>query len=177
MISPRRCYTFLFAALVLGAAAYLLYSPEKPWDFTEKLTARAAEGKPIPIRWHMAIGLWWGTLAGGTIAAILIAFRSYFTAPLDPKKVAFSPRVSPRLKKLIIASAAAATLASGILNAPRTTFSLWGDEEATLRKAVLGEFDRDKETAFSNSNLVRGATPYSITKVLTTTSPSLFSRD
>ncbi|MDB4673560.1 hypothetical protein OAF27_01985 [Verrucomicrobiales bacterium] len=146
MINPRRAYTFLFATLVLGAVVYLLWSPEKPWDFTEKLTARAEEGKSVPIRWHMAIGLWWGTLSGGTIAAILLACRTYFTAPLDTKAAVLPPTVSPALKKLVIASAAAATLASGILNAPRTNFSLWGDEEATLRKAVLGEFKRDTET-------------------------------
>ena len=146
MITPRRTYILLFAALLFGAVTYLLLAPEKPWDFSEKLTARAAEDKPVPIRWHMAIGLWWGTLLGGSVAAGLLAFSRFFTAPIRPRSAASSPAVSPGLKKLIIASVVVATLGSGILNAPRTTFSLWGDEEATLRKAVLGEFQRDAET-------------------------------
>ena len=146
MITPRRAYTFFFAALLLGAATYLLFAPEKPWDFSEKLTERAAEGKPVPIRWHMAIGLWWGTLLGGTVASGLLVLCRFFTAPIQPKNAVSFPAVSPGLERLIIGSVAAATLASGILNAPRTTFSLWGDEEATLRKAVFGEFRRDAKT-------------------------------
>ncbi len=140
-----RAYTILFTSILTCALTYLIFAPENPWDFTEKISARAAEGKPFPVRWHMVIGLWWGALLSGVTAAILLILRRTLTAPLL-RPATPAPAVSPKLKKLIILSVAAATLTSAFLNASRMHFSLWGDEEATLRKAVFGEFTRDKET-------------------------------
>lgn len=149
MRRPAHSVIAYYGFLALAAAAciaWLATAEETPGDFTERLAGRLAEGKPVPVRWHAAIGLWWGAVINLGLAAGLAALGPWLLRPLpDTTEPVPTPRAHPRLRRLVIASVLGAVVSSAVLNAPRLRLSLWGDEEYSLRKAFVGEFSRDEE--------------------------------
>jgi len=143
--TPRRDTTLFCAvmgSIALGSVLFLVTADEKPWGFTEKILGRLAEEKDIPVRWHAAIGLWWGALANVIISIGLILLSPWLCRPLERQSPPF-PKTPLFLKTAILLSAASAIIFSAVKNAPRLNHSLWGDESHTMRKCVVGEFSRD----------------------------------
>jgi len=134
--SPYYVGFFLLAAFLLW---YLLSADEKPWDFTEKISLREEEGKTTPVRWHAAIGLWWGALFNLCVSLFFL-----LAGPLVLRSAPLTRRGSvPLTRGLrigVFASAGIALAVSAFLNAPRLHQSLWGDEAFLLEKTVVGEF-------------------------------------
>ncbi|CAN5231410.1 hypothetical protein BH23VER1_BH23VER1_18120 [soil metagenome] len=141
---PRPATLAAYYLPLLGVAvacvAYLLTADEPPSSFSERLAERVADGKPIPIRWHMVIGLWWGAAFNALVCAGLLVLGPWITRPVSTRHPYRRP---PGTRWPILLSVAAAMAYSGVANAPRLSHGLWGDEETTLLKAVFGEFSSD----------------------------------
>ena len=124
--------------LLLG---WLVAGP-KPWDPGLDTSPEAKEA----IRTHGFVvrGLWWGALAGVILLSGRFLLARIF--PYRERAADSAPGVFPapnlhRQEKLgLRLGILAAGLASAWMMAPRLSLSLWGDEEATVLRFVVGRY-------------------------------------
>lgn len=82
---------------------------------------------------------------GGLIVAMLMLLvMRWLVRPLPPDGPAL-PVVKPAHRWWLAGFTAVVMIYSAVANAPRLNFGLWGDEESTMRKSVVGQFERNKE--------------------------------
>lgn len=122
----------LLCAAGLVVAAILLLDAKKPW------TLLAEIGEPAKISHFVAIYGWWAGAANAILLALLGITAPFWLKPLP----AVDDRSStPRWFWPLVLAAMALTAFWGL---QRISHSLWDDEENTLRRAILGEYRRDK---------------------------------
>lgn len=143
----RRWVAFALLVVVLAGCVWYLIEARKPWD--SRIVAKIEEGRRLGFADHVAVGLWWGTLANAVLALGLAA-----TVPLwltqgrlpHPPPPPARPMDPWRFHLPVLAAMAVSVL----LGVPRLTLSLWGDEEHALRQNILGEWahapDGERET-------------------------------
>ena len=133
----------LILLLAAAAIAWLIGGP-RPWiEGVEPAEAAGEKLRPIH---YVVDGLWWAAWGNLALALVMTAsgpllFRSL---PIDTPAVPAVPLQRRGKVYLIIALSLAAVL-SGVLQLPRLSRSLWGDEEYTTKRFVAGYYRRDKE--------------------------------
>jgi hypothetical protein len=131
--------------VLLGVAviAYLLFGP-KPW--ISGVAVAEAAGEKLRPKHYVASALWWA--AWVNLGLVIVAFMAspllFRSLPNDMPK-APSLGLDRRGKTWLIAGLLAAAVLSGIMQAPRLSLSLWGDEEYTTKRFVAGYYRRDKQ--------------------------------
>ncbi len=136
------------AYLVLGGLAllligYLIFGP-KPW--LSGVEVHAAAGEKLRPKHYAVTGLWWAALTnlGIVIGVLLTAPLLFRHLPVGMPLPVATGLDRRQTRWLVVALALAATL-SGVLQAPRLSTSLWGDEEYTAKRFVVGYYRRDAE--------------------------------
>jgi hypothetical protein len=138
--APRR-----FAAAVLVPLMVLVWLAERDWksgSAEKRVVAARAEGSVASTRDYV---VYWvpRAAAGGAVAALgLLLASRWLGRPLPPTAPAEPGPAAPG--RLLWRVTLAAMLYSGIMNARRLDLSLWGDEDATVRKSVVGQYVRNE---------------------------------
>lgn len=147
LVFLRKQNWFLFAmlSLILLLTAYLVFAT-KPWD--PELDFSASAKSSLRVHSYVVDGLWWGALINLFIVSIcLFASRFYprsnATSPdLEDEDQSAWKSLSPWQSRSILSLSLVAVALSAYLNAPRLNHSLWGDEEATARRFIVGHVNR-----------------------------------
>ncbi len=158
-LSFNRAFVFLrrqngflvtMGSLWLLLSAYLIFA-DKPWD--PALDFSASAKSTLRIHAYVVDGLWWGALINWFIVAFcLLASRFYPHSPPSNKTPAHD--ASPlheweslpiRQRKIILILSLLAIALSAGLRAPLLHHSLWGDEEATARRFIVGHVNRQDD--------------------------------
>jgi len=82
---------------------------------------------------------------GLVVAGLLLLGTRWLVRPVPSDGAPLPPRPGRRAGCALLGFTALMMLSSGWANAPRLHFGLWGDEESTMRKSVVGQFQRGKE--------------------------------
>ena len=156
--SPARWPIWAAMAVCLSIAAILFAywrraSPEAP-KIERQIAGRVSDGRPV--RWQYFVNLWCPRMALANAVGLTVLAASWpwilrrrigpndlpspGESPGAPGKPDRLPKAAPWLAIGIVALAAAAQ------NWPRMHQSLWGDEESTMRRFVVGEYHRDDAT-------------------------------
>jgi hypothetical protein len=129
--------------LRVGAAIVLLLLlrvvlGDKPWD--DEVRQWIAEGRP---KGYLAAYAWWASLVNAVLVAGLVAIRRHWLGGSEPPVELghYAPPEGaeagrPWFRWLLLAAVAAHVVVAG----PRLFHSWWGDEEHTVRQAVVGEW-------------------------------------
>ncbi len=80
-------------------------------------------------------------LGGLGVALVLLVGARWLVRPV-PEEGPTLPRPGGRSRAALVGVTGLAILYSAVANGPRLSFSLWGDEESTLRKNVVGQYER-----------------------------------
>lgn len=80
-------------------------------------------------------------LGGLGVGLVLLAGTRWLVRPV-PGEGPVLPRVGGRARAGLVGVTGMAILYSAVANGPRLSFGLWGDEESTLRKSVVGQYER-----------------------------------
>jgi len=151
-----------------------------------KLAEAHAAGNPAGTADYVAH--WLPKAAQGGLGAafvMLLAIR-WLVRPLPEAGLPLLlPKPEARSRWALTAFTAVVMISSGMANAPRLEFSLWGDEDATMRKSVVGQFERgqDGKLAFDapswTETLFRYRDPnnHPLNSVLSRLSHTAFARD
>ncbi len=82
---------------------------------------------------------------GGVALALLLLLGTRWLVRPVPQAGLLPPDPGQTPRRVLMTVTGLVMLYSGIANAPRLDLSLWGDEDATLRKSAVGQFERNKE--------------------------------
>jgi len=123
----------------LAFAAYLAFGP-KPWE--SGVSAALEKGRTVRTHHHVVSGEWFGALVNLGLVVVLLAGARWIRRPLGPAFIPAAAGVAPGSRKSFLLAALAAVSLAGVLNAPRLTSSLWGDEEYTMKRMIVGDFER-----------------------------------
>jgi len=133
--SRTRRAQILCAAAVLAVVAILMLTP-KPWDFD------FSTAKKIRLQDYVRVYSWWAGLFNLLPLTALLITARWWTAPLRDELTPFNAQRSTPCYFWPIVGAAMVLCA--VLNAPRLTYSLWDDEEYSVRRVIVGTYqERD----------------------------------
>lgn len=139
---PALIIGYALLATAMLALIYYLRVADKPWE--NGVGARVAAGRNVKVIHHIISGMWYASWINLILCGLLAIAMPFIARPLasfERKKAGISPRSRAAF---LIASLAAVGLAL-FVSLPRLDSSLWGDEEYTLRRSVIGEYERDAE--------------------------------
>ena len=109
-----------------------------------KLSEAHAAGLPAGTADYAAYWVPKAAQGGVVVAVMLLLATRWLVRPMPLGKRPFpAPPSTANSRRGLLGFTAAVMLYSAIANAPRLDFSLWGDEDATMRKSVVGHFERD----------------------------------
>lgn len=140
--APRR-----FAAALLVPLVVLVWLAERDWksgSAEKRVVAARAEGTVASTRDYVVYWIPRAATAGAAAAATLLLASRWLGRPL-PAGGAGSVEAAGGSNRLLWQVTLAAVLYSGVMNARRLDLSLWGDEDATVRKSVVGQYVRDAD--------------------------------
>ncbi len=144
-LSAHRVAYSVLGVLALLLVSYLIFGP-KPWLSGVEVQEAAGE-KLRPI--HYAVtSVWWAAVVDlGIVIGVLLAAPLLFrNLPVGMPRP-LSTGLDRRQKGWLILGLALAATLSGVLQAPRLSTSLWGDEEYTAKRFVAGYYRRDDDGA------------------------------
>lgn len=137
-------------SVILLLAAYLVFAA-KPWNPELDFTASAKSS--IRIHSYVVDGLWWGALINLIIISIAL-----FTSRFYPRSntgngndfdsdhtITRWKSLPPTQHRIIIGLSLLALALSAYMNAPQLNHSLWGDEETTARRLIVGHVNRQDD--------------------------------
>jgi hypothetical protein len=127
--------------LTLVILALRLVVGDDPW--TGGIAERIATGDVVrPVDFERTYG-WWAAIGNAILAAVLLLTARRWLTRGDAVEVAelAPPARLPRRAFWLLLAAAVVTC--GVLGYPRLSFSLWDDEETTVRYSVDGFYQRD----------------------------------
>lgn len=158
-LSSNRVFVFLrrqngflvtMGSLLLLLSAYLIFA-DKPWN--PELDFSASAKSTLRIHSYVVDGLWWGALINWFIVAFCLLVSRFYPHPAPSNKTSdhdCSSRsewksLPNRQCKTILTLSLLAIALSAYLNAPLLHHSLWGDEEATARRFIVGHVNRQDD--------------------------------
>ena len=133
--SPARRAQVLCAAAALIVVLILLLTP-KPWSFD------LAAAKKIKLRDYVRVYSWWAGLINLLPLAALALSARWWTQSLPAIQ---NPQSKIQNSKWFWPVVAAAMVLCGALNAPRLSYSLWDDEEYSVRRVIVGSYPERKD--------------------------------
>lgn len=147
---PRRelrTYWPLWIAFLLLAVASLVYLVAAPSPWSEGLDTSREVKESVRTRSWVVIGLWTGAAINLVLmvgALLLWNFRPRMVDLSDP-----TPPPSPEGGSWIIRILVLLAIAtSALMMAPRLSLGIWGDEDATTRRFLIGHVYRMEDDSF-----------------------------
>ncbi len=146
IVSPSREQRWFVMWVILAGVALAFLA--KPGPRAVKAAAKLAEAHAAG---HAAgtadyVAHWLPKAAqGGVALAVLLLLGTRWLVRPVPQAGLLPPDPGQTPRRVLMAVTGLVMLYSGFANAPRLDLSLWGDEDATLRKSVVGQFERNKE--------------------------------
>lgn len=132
----------VLALILLGLLVYLA-AGDNPWQ--GGIAERLRDGDPLrPIDYAYTWG-WW-TAAGNALLVAMLLLGCPFWVRGRPAPVCqrlASPETPGR--RLFLVVLGAAVLATGVLSAPRLSFSWWDDEQYTITRHIDGRYLHDDQ--------------------------------
>lgn len=137
----------LFLVILLAASVAFLCVADKPWEHSEAIAVRKAEGEIPTLEQSIAVGLWWAAAANAVLSAILIALSQLWVA--RPGKWLRPTVGSPGERwmaartfwvLLLLVTAVGAGVRWNL-----ATRSLWWDELWNVKQTVVGRYDDVKK--------------------------------
>lgn len=131
--------------LILGAVLLALAIPGRRYDRAVE-NLREAHAAGVAGKTVDYLRCWIPRVAQGVLPfwGLLVIFRRVVMRPL-PRGGVPLPAADPAGTRLLGVVTLAAVIWSAWANAPRLDHSLWGDEESTMRKSVVGEFEQQED--------------------------------
>jgi hypothetical protein len=126
------------------ALAFLAKPGPRAAKATGKLAEAHAAGHAAGTADYVAYWVPRAAQGGVAVAVLLLLGTRWLVRPV-PGAGLVPPDPGRTPRHVLTAVAAVVMLYSGFANAPRLDLSLWGDEDATLRKSVVGQFERNQE--------------------------------
>jgi hypothetical protein len=126
--------TWVSLACVAGAVAIaiLLLVEDKPWDIIAK------NGPPEKVKHFVAVYEWWAGAFNFLLLLVLAATaRWWYRTTATPEKTWLPSTLSPRWFWPLVAVAMALTVWFGL---QRISFSVWDDEDTSLRTYMVGKY-------------------------------------
>lgn len=144
-VRARTVCISICGAVILALALYLIFGA-KPWaEGVEGFLASGGKEKDLKTMHHVISGEWYGALVNLGIACVLLGLSCWLTRALG---VDFSPgkaAIPAKSRPFFIGATVMAMALGAILNAPRLDSSLWGDEEYTMKRTVVGDYMRSND--------------------------------
>ena len=144
--AERWCYLGWLAAAA-GFLSWLAVPGKRAARAAARLAEAHARGDAASTLDYVAYWVPRAAVMGLVVVGVLLLATRWLARPLPEPEVASIPQNPSRSGRLLAGFAALLMLWSGMANAPRLDFGLWGDEEATMRKSVVGQYERDKSGA------------------------------
>lgn len=141
---PQR-YWFYYLPLAVAAIGLVLFLKDAPLPWEEGVEAREEAGKSIKSAHHMITGLWFGAWAALAVIAVAAVAGPLALRSLTPSFRRDRAGLGRRSTPVFFAFAAIATVIAGFQMAPRLDSSLWGDEDYTVRRVVVGQWERNAD--------------------------------
>lgn len=144
-LRAHRLAYLIVASVALLMIAYVIFGP-KPW--VSGIEVQESAGKKLRPEHYVVTGLWWAAMLnfGIAIGVFLVAPLLFRELPGGmPKPVSMG--LNGRQKAWLIVGLSFAAGLSGFLQLPRLSMSLWGDEEFTTKRFVVGYYRRDAADA------------------------------
>jgi hypothetical protein len=141
---PRR-YWLYYVPLIAAAIGFALFLKDADLPWEEGVEAREAAGKSVKSMHHGISGLWYGAWAALGVIAVLAAAGPFALRKLSP---GFRPTEAGLGKGSTPAFWIFGTIAVAITAyelAPSLSHSLWTDEDYTVRRSVVGQWERNSE--------------------------------
>lgn len=138
----RGAYLIILSVLVL-LAGFLVWAP-KPWD--SGVSAALADGDELRPKHYVVSGLWVAAWLNIAIVAGVASLGPWLFRSL-PEEMPSVPEVpgDRRIRGLLPLILLVAAVVGGVIQAPRLSHSLWGDEEYTAKRYVVGYYRRDSD--------------------------------
>jgi hypothetical protein len=129
---PPSNWISLLCAAGAVVIAILLLTEAKPWDIIAKF------GPPKKLKQFVGVYGWWAGAANALLLLILAATARWWFRPRPGNLPAWLPsHATPKWFWPLIAVAMALTAWFGL---QRISFSVWDDEERSLRQNIVGEY-------------------------------------
>ncbi|MCX7869110.1 MAG: hypothetical protein N2322_04075, partial [Terrimicrobiaceae bacterium] len=139
-LSPAARARLALAAALAVVAVWLVVA-DKPWEI-----GLFAKDKPS-LSDFVGFYTWWGGLAAAGGLALLLASAGWWTRPLPPAVLRLSRAEEAALAKprprWFLPWVLGAMAVAAVLGAMRLDFSLWDDEEYSMRRSVWGVYEED----------------------------------
>ncbi|MGI9239331.1 MAG: hypothetical protein ACR2RV_00940 [Verrucomicrobiales bacterium] len=130
-----------YAALAVTSLGLWLYLREAETPWRRGVEACIEAGRTVKVENHIVSGLWYGSWINLVLCGLLALALPFLAQPLSGFRRTRAG-IAPRSRgAFVIASLIALSLAVSLC-LPRLSKSLWGDEEYTLRRSVIGEYER-----------------------------------
>jgi hypothetical protein len=143
-LSREQRWFVLWTVLAMGVLAWLAIPGPRAAKAGARLAALHAEGQPGGTADYVAYWIPKAGLGGLMLAGLLLLAVKGIVRPVPAAAITFSR--APRKQGWWLAAFSACVIGwSAWANAPRLEFGLWGDEESTMRKSVVGQFERNKD--------------------------------
>ncbi len=138
-----RTYRPLIVGLGLGAVVFftIWFAREKhPVRHLRAIEKAHSVHKSAHTEDYVAVWLPRAALLNGGVCVLLILTCPWLLRQSGKALASTQPASSPSGRRWLWAATGGAILVSGTLNYPRLSQSLWGDEETTMRRCVVGEY-------------------------------------
>ncbi len=136
-----RVLRILFGLVGLAAAAWLAFG-SKPWKAG---LGSLEEGEKVRTFHHVISGEWYAALAILLISAAGIWASRWLGRPLSGEFRASPAKITRDMRPLFWIAAGLAVALGAWINSHRLGQSLWGDEEYTMKRMIVGDWSRPKE--------------------------------
>lgn len=138
--------------LILFLTGHLIFAP-KPWN--PELDFSTAAKSTVRTHSYVIAGAWWAALVNLFLVSIALFLSRFYPQPkreatgesgsdIDRDNAARKSLSTLQGRFTLILSLLAVAL-SAWLNVPRLNHSLWGDEEATTRRFIVGQVSRQDD--------------------------------
>jgi hypothetical protein len=141
---PRR-YWLYYLPLIAAVVGFALFLEDAPLPWEKGVEAREAAGKVVKSE-HLAItGLWWGAWFALGVLGVLAIAGPIALRKLSPSFERIDAGLGKRSTPAFWIFATITVAIAAIEMAPRLNSSLWGDEDYTLRRSIVGQWERNQD--------------------------------
>ncbi|MFT5109688.1 MAG: hypothetical protein ACI9UA_005338, partial [Pseudoalteromonas tetraodonis] len=141
---PRR-YWLYYLPLIAAAVGFGLFLDAAPRPWIEGVEAREAAGKSVKSIHHGISGLWYGAWAALVVIGILAIAGRFALRKLSPDFQRGRAGIGKRSTPAFLVFGAIAVAIAAYELAPSLSHSLWGDEDYSVRRSIVGQWERNAE--------------------------------
>ena len=145
-LSRERWWFLLWTGLAALGLGFLAVPGPRAGKAAHRLAEIHASGQPGSTLDYAAYWVPKAASGGIVIVVLLLLGMRWLARPLPSiTPIPASPAPGRNAGRGLLVFTLVMMIYSGFANAPRLHFGLWGDEESTMRKSVVGQFQRNRE--------------------------------